>query len=489
MYRSLLLLSVFILGSLMASAAEKLKAEFTYAIFQSPQQGTYVETWISFDASSVEFVRTAAGKYKGEVEVILIFKLDGKVASFRKYNLSSQEIDDPLARDFDFLDQQRFLLGAGDYLLEISLRDINQDHPAVESATKVMVEASTGKVSISTLQLIERTEPATSPSNLTKAGYNLYPDFYGYYPEFMNRISFYAEIYHTLDAWGADGMFLSTARIESYETGKLMSNISFYRRESAAEVVPLLHSFDITKLPSGNFNLVVEIRDKENQSVAISKTFFQRSNPKVPLDLSDIAAIDVVHTFSAVYTNPDTLAIHIRSCYPLASEMEKMFAANLLKEKDLRYMQQYLYHFWSLRSPTNPELAWLNYKAQVDRVNLTYGTFIKAGFETDRGRTWLKYGEPNTIYRSTHEPEAYPYEIWHYYRLPDNQTNRKFVFVSTEMGANDFNLTHSNAIGEINNQQWHLHLHSRQVGGTNVDRTEYDTNYGSRALEIFNNPY
>ncbi len=174
---------------------------------------------------------------------------------------------------------------------------------------------------------------------------------------------------------------------------------------------------------------------------------------------------------------------------PLASEMERTFGANLILSRNVIHMQQYLYHFWYVREPSNPELAWLNYKAQVDKVNMNYSTFIKAGFETDRGRIFLKYGAPNSVYKSTHEPEAYPYEIWHYYKLTTNQTNRKFVFISSDMGSTDFDLAHSNATGEMYDSQWHLRLHDRNVGGTNVDRTQYDTNYGSRALEIFNNPF
>lgn len=469
--------------------ARQLNAGFTYAVFQSPQHGPYVETWLSLNAATVNFVQLDNGKYRGEVEVILIFKKNDSIVNFKKYDLFSQEIDDTTGRNFGFLDQQRFLLGEGEYLLEISLRDINSSKLAVETTTDIVVVAPADKISVSTVQLIDRIEPAKEASTLSKAGYNLFPDMHAFYPEGSHKISFYCEIYNTQKEWGADGMFLVSSWIESMETGKLASNISFYKREKAAQVVPFLHTFDIGRLPSGNFNIVVEVKDTENNTVASEKAFFQRSNPGVQMRLEDIAAIEIHNTFSAVYKDVDTLAFHIRSCMPVATDMERVFAQNLLKTKDLKHMQQYLYHFWYVRDASNPHLAWLNYKAQVDRVNLTYSNFISPGFETDRGIIWLKYGEPNTIYRSTHEPEAYPYEIWHYYRLSNNQSNRKFVFINSKLGSNDYELAHSNAIGEMNDPQWHLRLHSRHVGGTNVDRTTYDTNYGSRALEIFNNPY
>jgi GWxTD domain-containing protein len=485
----LLLLWSLVVISLSVQATVTLNAGFTWSLFRSPDQGAYVETWLSVNAATVQFVEIGPGKFVGEVEVIMIFTSSDTVATFRKYNLRSQVIEDTANRAFGFLDQQRFLLPNGTYELEISLRDINKEEQTLETVTQVVVDIPADQIALSTVMLVDKTTPATKITALTRAGYDLYPDLYQFYPVEKNNITFYCEAYHTLNTWGADGMFLMTARIESFETGTLMNNISFFRRENAAKVVPMLHSFDISKLPSGNYYLVVEVKDRENKQVAINRAFFQRSNPTVQMRLEDITAIDVMLTFSKAYTHRDTLAFFIKSCFPLASELEKMFAENLLKDKNLTHMQQFLYHFWSVRNPTDPQQEWRKYKVQVDRVNLTYGTFIKAGFETDRGIIWLRYGEPNTIYRSTHEPEAYPYEIWHYYRLTNNQSNRKFVFINEGMGAGDFTLAHSNAIGEMNDAQWHLRLHGRQVGGTNVDRTQYNTNYGSRALEIFNNPY
>ncbi len=483
-----LILLITACGSL-PLAAVTLNAGFSHAVYYSPLQGPYVETWLSVNAATVQFIRLENGNFRGEVEVVLIFQANDTIANFKKYNLYSQEIADTSRRSFGFLDQQRFLLPAGEYNLEISLRDVNSPAPPVESVVRVTIEAPADKLFLSTVQLIEKAEPAEQPGSLTKAGFNLYPDLHAFYPENISTIMFYTEIYNTVKTFGEEGMFLITSFIESFETGKLMSNISHYKREKVAAVVPYLHTFDISNLPSGNYNIVIEIRDKENKPTGANRVFFQRSNPGIQLQLEDIAAIDIHETFSAKYTHTDTLAIYIRSCMPIASQMEKTFAENLIRGKNVEYMQQFLYHFWYTRAPDNPQLAWLNYKAQVDRVNITYGTFIKPGYQTDRGIIYLKYGEPNTVYKSPHEPEAYPYEIWHYYKLPSNQSNKKFVFINAELGANDFDLAHSNAIGEINDPQWHLNLHARQVGGTNVDRTQYDDSYGSRALEIFNNPY
>jgi len=50
--------------------------------------------------------------------------------------------------------------------------------------------------------------------------------------------------------------------------------------------------------------------------------------------------------------------------------------------------------------------------------------------KTDRGRVYLKYGPPNIISRKLYEPSSYPYEIWHYYVLGDNQRNKNSFFIT-----------------------------------------------------------
>jgi len=487
-FRSLLLVVICALPLFLA-ASPNVSANFTYNVYYSPQQGTYVETWLSVKASTVTFAALPNGNYASSVEVLLLFQQGDEVVNFMKYQLTSPEIEDTTARAFSFLDQQRILLGAGDYTLLISLRDIHSDRPAVESTLSVSVNIPSDAVSLSTLMLLEKAESTVAPSALSRGGYNLYPDFMAFYPESISTLTFYCETYHTGGVLGANSGFLHRAWIESFETSVLVNNISFFKRERASDVVPFLHSFNIRDLPSGNYYLVVEVRDQENNMVATRRTFFQRSNPAARLRLQDISAIDVTNTFSMVYNDPDSLADYIRSCMPLASDAEILFADNLIKLRDVRHMQQFLYHFWSIRTPVDPGQGWRSYKAQVDRVNLTYSTFIKRGYETDRGIIWLRYGEPNSIYKSVHEPEAYPYEIWHYYRLDHTQSNRKFVFVNYGIGAGDYELAHSNATGEMQDPQWHLRLHSRHAGDINVDRTQYDNTYGSRALEIFNNPF
>jgi hypothetical protein len=136
-------------------------------------------------------------------------------------------------------------------------------------------------------------------------------------------------------------------------------------------------------------------------------------------------------------------------------------------------------------------------------VNKLYSAMGVKGYATDRGRVYLQYGPPNIISDETQDPSAYPYQIWHYYRLvdqrnheiPQEQSNRKFVFYAKESATNNYILLHSDAIGELSQPQWQAMLHDRttthktQSGAIGIDQKEADDFYGSRSKEKFANPH
>ena len=94
----------------------------------------------------------------------------------------------------------------------------------------------------------------------------------------------------------------------------------------------------------------------------------------------------------------------------------------------------------------------------VTAVNYNYSTPVLYGFETDRGRVYLQYGPPNQLDGNEHDANAYPYEIWQYYKL-NSQSNVKFVFCNADLASNDYKLIHSDAHGELNDPRWRFKIY------------------------------
>jgi len=213
------------------------------------------------------------------------------------------------------------------------------------------------------------------------------------------------------------------------------------------------------------------------------KIFFQRSNPKV---ISTFSPTDISSSFVAEM-NTNELAEFIKSIEPISTAIELNYARNQLKGNNTELMQKYFYNFWFTRNPENPKEAWITYKKEVDIVNKEFSTAIKKGYETDRGRVYLKHGKPNTIVQRYSEPSAYPYEIWHYYKVA-NFSNIRFVFYNPDLVSNDFPMLHSNLPGELNNPQWKVQLHKRTNQPRDMEEKNNNEHWGGQSDDFFNNP-
>lgn len=487
MKKILFLLAAFIFAAAVHTEARNLWAYLTYATFNSPS-GPYVETYLTVAGNSVKYALNENGKYQAAVNIVILFKQGEEIKAFKKYQLNSPEIADTLNLNFNFLDQQRFQLDNGAYTFEIQLSDKNKDVKATPYAQEVVVDFPADKPSVSGIELVKSYKPAEQATILSKSGKDLVPYVFSFYPAQESELTFYGEIYNMDKAVPDNKEFLISCFIETAETGFKLNDFALVRRETARPVNPMLYSFDINKLPSGNYNLVVEARNQQNEIVASTRTYIQRSNPSYTLTLADYTSLNTANTFVDRITSADTLKEYIRSTRPISSGIENQFVKQYLASSDLKLLQQYFLGFWQQRDPANPEKAWLAYNEQVKKVQYNFGSKHMKGYNTDRGRVYLEYGPPNTRSTAYNEPNSYPYEIWHYYTLK-NQRNKKFVFYSEDMVTSDFTLLHSDAVGEVNNPQWQVFLRNKMNMPIDMQDTQVINAWGDQSKDFWDLPY
>jgi GWxTD domain-containing protein len=468
-------LSALLPFSAFSGEQKNLKAVLAYKSFYSAQTGPYIETYLSVAGQSVMFAENAAGKYQAAIEVKLFFRQGDEIKYADKYTLLSPETEDPDKVNFNFLDQKRVPLANGSYRMELSVRDVNREGARpFTSERNLIVDYHPNTVAVSDIELVESYTPIQDgqATATTKNGYDIIPYVNNYYPPGMNTLKFYAEIYNTPAVLGAEP-FLVSYHIETFEKKRVLEQYRGFSKREPTAVSVVLGEFPIENLPSGNYSLVVEARNRQNEIIAYKDCFFQRNNGQTAAEMQEgtIRDLQVENTFVAAYTDKDTLAEFISSLQPVSNATETMFEHNQLKIADVKLMQQFFYDFWSRRNPEDPESAWQAYRLEVTKVNKEFGTLSKRGYETDRGRVYLQYGPPDRMIREYNEPSAYPYEIWHYHTMENQgQTNRKFVFYNPDLVTNDFALIHSTATGEIQDNQWQLRLHKRDLQTNDLDR-------------------
>ena len=464
--------------------AKKLSAFFSYGTFYAPQQGPYLETYLTIESPSVNYKMNSNNLYQAKVEVILTVKKNDKIVYYDKYNLHSPEVKDTLQAINNFLDQQRIKLGEGSYQLSLSLTDKNSEDKAYDVTEKVDLFFPENKIAVSDIELIESYTSTANENNFSKNGYDLVPRTSNYFGTNDNALIFYAEIYNTDKFLGSEPWLVNYYVTQFHKTD-VAGQLTGFSRQQPVPLKGYIAQIPLAALPTGNYELNVEVKSKANEILASKKIFFQRSSG------SDDAAMPVQNietTFAYKYTQRDSLKEYLNSLYPISNPMEKQFIDNQVASADIASMQQFLFNFWNRRDRAYPEAAWLSYLGEVRKVNEAYGTRIQKGYKTERGRVYLQYGPPNTISQYYSEPSAYPYEIWHYYKL-DNQSNRKFVFYNKNTATNEFELLHSDAKGEVYEPRWEMLLHQRSTqSGTDWDVEKAPDHMGSHSDDQFNQP-
>jgi len=493
MKKYILVCLMVILGvSVNAQQQKALNSYVSYATFNVPgtESSPYVETYITLDKNSLVYVKGANGQFNATVNVTILFKQGESIKNFGKYSVASPYVSDTTNVSGFFMDMQRYSLDNGTYIMEITLEDANHksSHPFY-AEDEVLVDFPE-KLCMSSIIGLESYSKAETEGTMTKNGFNLIPMMVPFYPESMNKLSFYAEIYNAKKQLGDDKYLLNTY-ISTFETGVVLNNFFFTKRMTAKDIDVIINSIDITNLPSGNYYLMLEARDRNNEVIGMNRMFFQRSNPYYQVDNTLMASINPDAVFTGKINNLDTIREYIRTLAPISTLVEKDYGEELVKTDDIITMQQFFYTFWSSRNKLEPERAWQDYYTQVKRVNASFTTLTTKGYASDRGIVFLKYGAPDRIVQSYNEPGAFPYEIWHYYVLGTTQRNKKFVFMTRDLATNDFKLIHSDAIGELSNFRWTTEIYQRTYGtyfDYGVDGAADPNSYGDRAKDYYDNP-
>ena len=482
---------IFIICLLIAAQsihAKELDSFLSYTTFYSPDSGPFIETYISVDGNTLEYVLNENNKYQAAIQVLLLFKNGEEIANYDKYELFSPEYDDTLNVNFSFKYQQRYKLPNGAYEFEIQIWDSNSKSEPLTSVQPLMIEFPEDEIVISGIQLIESYEKTTEPGIFTKNGYDLIPYISNFFPSDKNKLTFYAEVYNSNKVIGENEKFLLSYYIEQFENKAQLEEYVTYRKEVAAETNVVFSEFDITNLKSGNYLLTLQVRDRENKLVGTNQLFFQRSNPRIQIKPEDISSTNINNSFASRINDKDTLSEYIQSLAPIANIQEKNYIKSHLNNSDLETLQKFFYIFWHDRDKLEPELAWLNYLNEVHKVDIAYSTPIDKGYESDRGRVYLQYGPPNAISESYNEPASYPYEIWHYYVIGNGQRNKKFVFYTKDIVTNDFVILHSDVSGELANYRWQLILNERVDPGSSIDQMQTQDAWGDNSKKYFDLP-
>lgn len=472
--------------SIFIARAGGVEAFIANCTFFAPNSGPYVESYISIPAHTLNFQETNSSNYCASVEVVLLYKQGDDIKAFEKYILKSVETEKENPSDFSLIDQKRVSLPNGVYTLEATFKDLSNPEYVQNVTEPIIIDFSDTKVTLSDVELVESIEKSIEETPYTKSGLELVPYAFNFYPDHLTHIKYYTEVYNTKQLVEGPG-FLVTCAVHKKDKQVVFGDFNRFKKYSPDEVVPVVGEFDLSTLPSGNFDLVIEVKDAKNNLLARKVKFFQRLNTTKFNDVSEYTKVSIVSSFVERMTK-DEVIYHLNSIFPVANNDERRYINNIVKDKETLRMKQFFLNFWATRNPLQPEAEWLTYREKVKAVVDNYSTAIQPGFETPRGRVYLQYGSPNDI-QLGREPGTKPYEIWTYYNLPTGQTRGKFVFANLTLMPQDYEMLHSTVQGEIQDSRWQLRISEsfkNQSNGLDFDQQNMRDHFGSHADDYFN---
>lgn len=488
------LLSIFFL-TLCHCVFSNITVYFNYNIFNTLNSRPYLETSLTISGNSVKFLPVNGG-LQASVNISWRILKGTEVVKSSAYNLMSPKTTDTLHLP-SFIDNQRFSLENGTYTLELIIADNASPDQKTVHKQKIVIDLKRDqKIYSSEIQALESYSKSVSPGPLSKNGYDLVPFNINYFPKTQNALKFYFEAYNIDSVLGKQSKFLYAYYVENSENLRKVASLNGYQKQNAQRLNALLAQFDISSLPSGNYNLVVEVKDSANKIQVQKKWFFQRQSEAVQIP-DELASKDIrtIEDFFNSFQSTDSLKQFVECLWPRSTTKEREWQQTEISTKDPNLLRSYSVEYWKKEAgdSLNPLKIWLAYYKEVLEANALLKCGKQKGYYTDRGRVYLQYGKPDQRNQVNSEPNTYPYEIWQYYRIYDKATgrfftNKKFVFVNAAIADNCYKLIHSDVRGELYDERWRFKLVNRSQQSQNIDDTKPQSTYGTNIDENFNNP-
>lgn len=417
---------------------EPLRIAADFARFRGDDHNVYVEVYYSVPQRLLTYAPDGT-EYKAGIELLMtVAAKDSLLLADRL--LMPHRTPDPQPGPMNLVSLSNMMLPPGEYVLTIVAKDINNAARRDSLSQTLSIKPHTTKaLLVSDLEFASSIKKGESGSPFYKNTLEVIPNPEGIYSD-QQSCFYYAEAYNLLAGDDRSDYFLRMSVLNA--VGKEI--ISRERpRKRAAESAVLVDNFDVSRLRSGTYTLVLSVLDSSRRTLATSAKKFYVYNSRLGID-SSLLHLDPALS-AGVYTtmNEEDLDREFKWARWESTDAEKT-QYNALQGVEAK--RKFLTEFWGKRPAGKREL----YLQRVALANRQYNVLGREGYRTDRGRVHIMYGPPDDIERHPNEAGTRPYEIWSYNNI---QGGVIFVFVLRQEGG-DYELVHSTHRNELHDENW-----------------------------------
>ena len=444
------------------SSAPVINLEYTYAVFGTDENLLMkdgigiVEFSFSFPESSVFFGTREKGVLVVEGE--FRNRADGEVSFFIWPITVSR---DTAKRERWITTLERVELPAGEYAGVLRVYNAGRKEQADSTIVEFGVpDFRRARFSIADIEFITTRVPATGERHRFRRGSDILfrnvgsvvapPDYYLHaYTELYNTDQLVQRRYHLY--W----VITDTA-------GRALFSIDTVVATEGDSVEPITQSFQLASAPGGQYFLLLRVYDGNRlvatDSASAIRSFYLYNPTRDGLagGVQDDSEGSVIDPIFAGLTEAELDIEFRKASYIIPEHQQRIFEGLSGPQAKGRFLT----NFWNAldddpRTPEHPVRD--EYYERVTQASNYYrSSLTPRGWDSDRGRVLLKYGNPDGIDRHPNDFNRRPFEIWRY-----SGSRLTFVFVDISQTGN-YILVHSTAPSEIRNEYWereHAQMH------------------------------
>lgn len=454
MNKLLLKLALISFLSVLSYPQSNFDFDFDFAQFGYDTTSNYVEFYYSFNQDYLlQNASDTATYLEGILDISIKDSLTGNEVVSKQWKIAHEfSNSDSLSRNL--VGVIGFLLLKGTYECRIGGMDsVNSNNNKYFTEYIKVNPFVSEKISLSDLQLASKIiqDSENKSSIFYKNSFEVIPIPTSVFGESQPVLFLYCELYN-LKSFDSDSLlrfntlvFNSRGEIVSNKYKMISPNVN-----SRVEVGTVI----INKFPTDTYTLMITLVDSaSNYGVSSSKRFFVY-NPSV--EIKDTSSTSITASFLSqfgVMSEEELDDLFNKSKYiAISAEIDQYDDIDTEEGK-----REFMFKFWNARDidPSTPRNEYfVEYMERIEICNQRFGALGKQGWKTDRGRIYLKYGEPSEIERFPNQTDTKPYEIWHY-----NEIEGGIVFVFADLTSfSDFQLIHSSARGELRDDNWYSRI-------------------------------
>jgi len=419
------------------SRAQNLDFKLDFARFYSTKEYANLEIYYSIPRKLLKFVRKDSLYYAYYRIDINISKKDSLILQDSIFQKTYVRDTASIKSTQRLIDIARYYMKPGDYKISFKILDLEALNFA-KKEMRVKIDSISNNFTVSDIELASIIKN-NEKNKFFKNGLMVVPNPSKIYGKNLSVLYYYVELYNLRTL--KDSAYRSVCKIID-KNNKLVKiikdkNVSI-RSNSGLEI----YGFKIGKFKTGLYKLQLEFYSLDSKISVKKDKYFYIYNPDYSysdeyVEKDSSTLFDLMPEDSI---NKETEYISV-----LLSEKEK----EIIKKLDLKGKRNFLENFWSIMNSKG--LSRDVFYKRIKFANMRFGIDKKnKGWNTDRGKIYLKYGEPDNIEKFDKTSGKKAYEIWHYYSVHGGVS---FYFVDMD-GFKNYKLVHSTDPNEFHDYNW-----------------------------------